>query len=219
VDGCVFLIENNATGCLREVVQPREEEQREEESLSAREDQFDVERVLAGDLSAFERIVLRWQNPLVNLAFRFCRDRGRAEEMAQEAFLRAYRGLSSWRKDSAFSTWLFTLAMNLYRTELKKIPSGIVELDRAAEAAGASFPFPNAANEDRTQVVREAVLTLPAKYRDSLTLYYFQEMDVPAAARALNLPEGTVKARLFRGREMLKAKLERRLGDLRLKEV
>jgi len=155
----------------------------------------------------------------VNLAYRFCRDRARAEEMAQEAFLRAYRGLSSWRQDSAFSTWLFALAMNLYRTELKKIPSGIVELDRAAETAGANFPFADAPNEDRAQVVREAVLTLPTKYRESLTLYYFHEMDIPAAARTLNLPEGTVKARLFRGREMLRAKLERRLTDLRLKEV
>ena len=187
--------------------------------MSAREDQFDVEKVLAGEVSAFERIVLRWQGPLVNLAYRFCRDRARAEEMAQEVFLRAYRHLSSWRKDSAFSTWLFALAINLYRTEVRKIPSGIVELHRATEAAGTNFSFPGARSEDREQVVREAVLTLPAKYRESLTLYYFHEMDIPAAARTLNLPEGTVKARLFRGREMLRAKLERRLTGLRLKEV
>ena len=58
--------------------------------MSASEDQADVERVLAGDVSAFEGIVRRWQSPLVNLAFRFFQDRGRAEEMAQEAFQRAY---------------------------------------------------------------------------------------------------------------------------------
>ena len=65
----------------------------------------------------------RWQGPLINLAYRFCHDRGRAEEMAQEAFLRAYRGLGQWRKDAVFSTWLFALATNLYRSELRRIPA------------------------------------------------------------------------------------------------
>ena len=82
--------------------------------MSAEEDAADVARVLAGDVSAFEAIVRRWQKPLINLAYRFCRDRGRAEDMAQEAFLRAYRSLATWRKDAAFSTWLFALATNLF---------------------------------------------------------------------------------------------------------
>jgi RNA polymerase sigma-70 factor (ECF subfamily) len=80
--------------------------------VSASEDQSDVEKVLAGDISAFEGIVGRWQGPLVNLAYRFCGDRSRAEDMAQEAFLRAYRALGGWRKDAVFSTWLFALATN-----------------------------------------------------------------------------------------------------------
>src|SRR5215470_11006512 len=75
-------------------------------------------RVLAGDISAFEGIVRRWQGPLVNLAYRFCRDRGRAEEMAQEAFLRVYRKLDRWHSDSLFSSWMFAVAINLYRSEL-----------------------------------------------------------------------------------------------------
>src|ERR1700733_4583111 len=90
--------------------------------MSAADDQLAVERVLGGDISAFEEIVRRWQSPLVNLAYRFCHDRGRAEEMAQEAFLRAYRNLKQWRKEAAFSTWLFALATNFYRSELRRIP-------------------------------------------------------------------------------------------------
>ena len=90
--------------------------------MSAEEDAADVASVLAGDVSAFEAIVRRWQTPLVNLAYRFCRDRGRAEDMTQEAFLRAYRSLASWRKDAAFSTWLFALATNLYRSEIRRLP-------------------------------------------------------------------------------------------------
>src|SRR5438270_2506852 len=101
--------------------------------MNAAEDEAAVERVLAGDSAAFEHIVLRWQGPLVNLAYRFCRDRSRAEDMAQEAFLRAYRGLGGWRMDGAFSTWLFALATNLYRSELRRIPARDVPLVGTAE--------------------------------------------------------------------------------------
>lgn len=81
-----------------------------------------VDRVLAGDAAAFASIVERWQGPLVNLAYRFCRDRSRAEDMAQEAFLRAFRGLPKWRREAAFSTWLFALATNVFRSEIRQNP-------------------------------------------------------------------------------------------------
>ena len=68
--------------------------------MSAEEDAAGVNRVLGGDVSAFEPIVRRWQAPLVNLAYRFCHDRGRAEDLAQEAFLRAYRNLARWRREA-----------------------------------------------------------------------------------------------------------------------
>jgi len=187
--------------------------------VGASEDQADVEKVLAGDIAAFEGIVHRWQGPLINLAYRFCRDRGRAEEMAQEAFLRAYRGLKQWRKDAAFSAWLFALATNLYRSELRKIPAGTVPLDDVAEPRDACSSDGELENEDRDRALRLAVLALPAKYREALILYYFHEMDVPAAAGSLGLPEGTVKARLFRGREILRQKLPKSIATVRLREV
>jgi RNA polymerase sigma-70 factor (ECF subfamily) len=187
--------------------------------VSASEDQADVERVLAGDVSAFEGIVRRWQCPLINLAFRFFRDRGRAEEMAQEAFLRAYRALGNWRKDAAFSTWLFALATNLYRSELKRIPAGSVSLDAVAEPRAARAGEREMEDEDRDRAVRRMVLALPPKYRDALILFYFHDMDIPAAARSLGLPEGTVKARLSRGREIMRGKLPQLLSAPRLKEA
>src|SRR5579863_7456753 len=101
--------------------------------VSASDDQADVEKVLAGNVDAFENIVRRWQSPLINLAYRFCGDRGRAEDLAQEAFLRAYRALGQWRKDAAFSTWLFALATNLYRSEIRRIPAGILSIDDVSE--------------------------------------------------------------------------------------
>jgi RNA polymerase sigma-70 factor (ECF subfamily) len=186
--------------------------------LNPGDDQAVVEQVLAGDISAFEQIVRRWQSPLINLAYRFCHDRGRAEEMAQEAFLRAYRNLAQWRKDAAFSTWLFALATNFYRSELRRIPARTVSIDDVREPVDPRASDGGLEDLDRDQAVRRAVSALPEKYREALILFYFHEMDVSAAARSLRLPEGTVKARLFRGREMLRSKLPQVLA-LRLKEA
>ena len=188
-------------------------------NASATDDQTDVEKVLAGDISAFEGVVRRWQGPLINLAYRFCHDRGRAEEMAQEAFLRAYRALGQWRKDAVFSTWLFALATNLYRSELRRIPARTVSLDDVAEPQDASAFDGGLEDRDRDVAVRRAVFALPPKYREALTLFYFHDMDVTTAARSLGLPEGTVKARLSRGREILRHKLPQRLAVPRLKEA
>jgi RNA polymerase sigma-70 factor, ECF subfamily len=179
--------------------------------VSAAEDQAAVDKVLAGDTSAFENLVRRWQGPLVNLAYRFCRDRGRAEEMAQEAFLRAYRSLDRWRREAAFSTWLFALATNLYCSELRRIPIKTVCLDDVGEPRESRAVDGGLEDEDRGRAVRRAVFSLPQKYREALILFYFHDMDVPSAARSLALPEGTVKARLFRGRQMLRSKLSQRL--------
>jgi len=153
----------------------------------ASRDLADVERVLQGDTNAFENIVRRWQGPLVNLAYRFCRDRSRAEDMAQEAFVRAYRGLAGWRKEGSFSTWLFALATNCYRSDLRRIPPRTVPLDEIVEPADRRTP--KWENESREQMVRRAVATLPEKYRAAMILFYFHEMDVPKTAQSLGLPK------------------------------
>lgn len=175
--------------------------------MGASDDQSNVERVLAGDVDAFELIVRRWHRPLINLAYRFSRDRGRAEEMAQEAFLRAYRSLHQWRKDAAFSTWLFALATNVYRSELRRIPVQPVSIEEAGELAEGRVVRSGLEYQERTRAVRELVVRLPAKYRDVIVLFYFHEMDISSAAKSLALPEGTIKARLSRAREILRTKL------------
>jgi RNA polymerase sigma-70 factor, ECF subfamily len=176
---------------------------------AAIDDRAVVNQVLAGDTAAFAALVHRWQTPLINLAWRFCRDRGRAEEMAQEAFLRAYRNLAQWRGESAFSTWLFALAANLYRTELKRVPATMLSLDEIADPPDHRVSAALYEEAQRDETLRKAVLALPAKYRDAVILFYFHEQDVPQAARALGVPEGTLKARLFRGRELLRSKFSR----------
>jgi len=171
---------------------------------TATADLEDVRRVLGGDVRAFEGIVRRWQGPLVNMAWRYCRDRGRAEELAQEAFLRAWRGLASWRGESSFSTWLFALAANVYRNDLKRVPTVTVPMEDAPEPSAPAAQHNELAERSQNESVRRAVLALPLRYREPVVLYYFHEMDVSAAARTLRLPEGTVKARLSRARALLR---------------
>jgi RNA polymerase sigma-70 factor (ECF subfamily) len=179
----------------------------------AAEDLADVERVLAGNAAAFEGIVRRWQGPLVNMAWRYCRDRSRAEEMAQEAFVRAWRNLAQWRRESSFSTWLFALAANVFRNELKKIPALNLPIEEVAEPAGPATQANALEERARQESVRKAVLALPMQYREPVLLFYFHEMDVGAAARTMGLPEGTVKARLSRAREMLRQRFPQLLHE------
>ena len=167
-------------------------------------DMADVDRVLAGDVAAFEGIVRRWQGPLVNMAWRYCRDRSRAEEMAQDAFLRAWRGLAQWRRDSSFSTWLFALAANVFRSELKRFPTVTVPIEEAPEPSGPPTQHHALQERSRHEALRRAVLAMPLRYREPVVLFYFHEMDLSQAAATLHMPEGTLKARLSRARELLR---------------
>jgi RNA polymerase sigma-70 factor (ECF subfamily) len=185
----------------------------------AEDDLADVERVLAGDVRAFEGIVRRWQSPLVNMAWRYCRDRSRAEELAQEAFIRAWRGLSSWRREGNFSTWLFALAANVFRSELKRFPTLNVALDENAEPSAPAAQHKVLASQLSSETVRRAVLSLPARYREPVVLYYFHEMDVAAAAQTMGLPEGTLKARLSRGRALLRRRFPQLEAELKTSDL
>ena len=173
-------------------------------SKTETDDLADVERVLAGDVQAFEGIVRRWQGPLINMAWRYCRDRSRAEELAQEAFIRAWRGLGRWRRESSFSTWLFALAANVFRSDLKRFPPVDVPLKDAPEPSHPARQHQALAAQLSSDSVRRAVLALPLRYREPVVLFYFHDMDVAAAARTMGLPEGTMKARLSRARALLR---------------
>ena len=180
------------------------------------DDDAAVDSVVAGDVSAFEAIVRRWHHPLVNLAYRFCRDRCRAEDMAQEAFLRIFRSLRTWKREATFSTWMFAIATRLYCSEIRRIPPATLSLDEVPEIQ-ASTNTERAFDDDvQTRLLRRSVRTLPAKYREPLILFYFHDMNISLTARSLGLPEGTVKARLSRAREILKKKLSNTVMPLRL---
>lgn len=174
-------------------------------------DLADAVRVLAGETSAFEGIVERWQFRLINLAWRFCRDRAQAEDMAQEVFLKVFRSLATFRGQSAFSTWITAIAVNTYRTRIRAVGPRMLSLDPArATAPETSSMLEGMQERERREMVHQAVLRLPEHYRDAITLFYFEEKDLAEAARILDVSEGTLKARLHRGRELLR----RRCSDL-----
>lgn len=179
--------------------------------MTRQADRVRIARIEAGEVDAFAEIVERWQGPLVNLAYRFCRDQGLAEELAQDAFLKIYKSLGQWKGDAAFSTWLFAVATNVYRSWFRRHRPPTVPLDGLERAAADSIQD-EAEARDLGRLVREAVLSLPERYRDAMILYYFREMDVREAAEILGVAEGTVKSHLFRGRKMLSDRLPRAAG-------
>ena len=179
--------------------------------LTEHDDEAVVDRVLNGDPAAFEGIVIRWRKPLVNAAYRFCRDEGRAEELAQEAFLKAFRSLATWKRAASFSTWLFTVALNTFRNELRRTPPRSSPIEAAnAIRDGRRLAADEIETRQRDETVRRLVLTLPRKYAEAITVFYFRDMDLAQAAAALSIPEGTLKARLHRARQLLRERIETR---------
>lgn len=176
-------------------------------------DAADVQRVLLGDSAAFAGIVDRWQRRLVNLAWRYCHDRSLAEDMAQDAFVKAFRSLRTFRGESRFSTWLTAIAINSYRSWLRDRQPAAISLEHLRAELPAPHDGDSLDETRRAEIVRRMVATLPPRYREPMILYYLSEMDIGETARTLGLPEGTVKARLHRGREFLRKRLSSVLPD------
>jgi RNA polymerase sigma-70 factor (ECF subfamily) len=168
-------------------------------------DAADVARVLAGDPAAFEGIVRRRGPALFALAYRLCRDRGRAEDMTQEAFLKVFRSLRRWEGRSSFATWATSVALNAYRSHLRSRPWVARALED--EAAAAPGNADRRGEDERAERVRKIVAALPPRYRDALVLFYFAGRDLEQAASVLGVAVGTLKARLHRGRKLVERAL------------
>ena len=137
-------------------------------------------RVLAGDVEAFAGIVRRCRGRWQPWRSASARHPARAEELAQEAFLRAYRRLGQWRGDAAFSTWLFAVATNVYRSEVRRVRPQEVELQETDGTPGDVDVLASIEASEQAAIVRRTVGTLPRRYRDAVVLYYFSDMDVRA---------------------------------------
>jgi RNA polymerase sigma-70 factor (ECF subfamily) len=182
-----------------------------------------VARVLAGDQKSFGQLVERYQDRLVSFLFRMLRDVDTAHDLAQEVFLRVYQALDRFDPQFKFSTWTFRVAHNLGVDELRRRKVRWVPLQRQdAEdetpwerelPSSSPSPYQDLRNEQRGAAIDEAIDSLPGDYRELIVMRHYAELSYEEIAQIKRMPLGTVKNKLFRGRQMLKDKLAAYLGD------
>jgi RNA polymerase sigma-70 factor (ECF subfamily) len=181
-------------------------------------DQQLVERVQAGDKAAFDLLVRKYQHRVLKLVGRFVSDAAEAEDVAQEAFLKAYRALASFRGDSAFYTWLYRIAINTAKNALVSNRRRPVDFDldlqdpeqydRHARLKEGDTPEGVLLTEEIRNVVERAMEQLPEDLRTAIILRELEGLSYEEIAEAMDCPVGTVRSRIFRAREAIDRKLK-----------
>lgn len=182
-----------------------------------------VAAVLAGDRERFGDLVDRYQGRLVNYLYRLLRNLDEAHELAQEVFLKVYQALDRFDPRYRFSTWLFRVAQNaaidqIRRRRLKVVPIHRQE-DGDEEGRDWDLPSPERGpyrhlrNRERGEAIQQAIDALPWEYRELIVLRHYGELSYEEIAGVKGMPLGTVKNKLFRGRQLLKEKLSEFLTD------
>ena len=176
-----------------------------------------IEKVLSGDVNAFETIVKRYEKMIYNLAFTKTQNRENAQDISQECFLRAYKMLRSYRTDSAFSTWIYKICQNLifdFFRKNKKMKTvslsfsddgiGDDEIKEKDIADYDSEPSEQIIREEKIQKIREIINSLPEDLKEIIVLRDLQNLSYTQISEMLGVEIGTVKSRLNRAREKLK---------------
>ena len=160
------------------------------------EDREAIEAAQGGDREAFDRLVERYQRDVYRLCYRYVNDHHDASDLAQEAFLKAYKAIGRFRGDSAFSTWLYRIAVNtcLNFRAARKLPSEPLEDDVPDRGRGVVARLEH---EELSEQVRQAVSRLPEKQRATLILKIYHDLTHEEVAAILGSSVGTVKANLF----------------------
>ena len=180
-------------------------------------DQRLVDRVLAGDKNAFNMLVLRYQHRVAALVGRFVHDAQEAEDVCQEAFIKAYRALPLFRGDRAFYTWLYRIAVNTAKNHLvsrnRRPPASDLDVDEAeVNEIGTVLreienPEGSLATEKLKQAINTAVEDLPEDLRTAFTLREFSGLSYEDITEVMDCPVGTVRSRIFRAREAIDKKI------------
>jgi RNA polymerase sigma-70 factor (ECF subfamily) len=180
-------------------------------------DQQLVDRVFKGDKHAFDLLVLRYQHRILGLVGRFINDPSEVEDVAQEAFIKAYRALPKFRGDSQFYTWLYRIAINTAKNYLvargRRPPSTDVDVEDAefmennAPLTDIESPEASQEKEDLHRVINKAIEDLPEDLRTAFTLREFSGLSYEEITEIMGCPVGTVRSRIFRAREALDKKI------------
>ena len=180
-----------------------------------------VRRVQRGDKGAFDALVLKYQHKLVKLVMRYVRNPAEAEDIAQEAFIKAYRALPQFRGDSAFYTWLYRIAINTAKNAVvsRDRSPGVYDLDRnnndesydmQGRMKDSETPEGLVLTDEIRSTVNAAIDALPEDLRTAIVLRELEGLSYEEIAAAMDCPVGTVRSRIFRAREAI---------DRRLREV
>lgn len=176
-----------------------------------------VARVQQGDKKAYDLLVIKYQHKIVQLVNRYLKDPSEAQDVAQEAFIKAYRAIGSFRGDSTFYTWLYRIAINTAKNYLvsRNRRSSQFEVDiqdaeateNAPQLQGTETPERLLMNDEIAKTIRSAIDNLPEEMRTAILLREFEGMSYEEIAEAMECPVGTVRSRIFRAREAIDNKL------------
>jgi len=176
-----------------------------------------VERVQRGDRAAFDVLVLRYQQKVLKLIMRYVRDAMEAEDVAQEAFIKAYRALPSFRGDSAFYTWLYRIAINTAKNTLVSNKRRPIDYDLdlqdpeqyalQARLTDGETPEHLVLTDEIRETVNAAMAELPEDLKTAIVLREIDGLSYEEIAASMDCPVGTVRSRIFRAREAIDRKL------------
>ena len=188
----------------------------------AKVDQLLVERVQKGDKGAFDLLILKYQHRIVSLVTRYVSDTAEAQDVAQEAFIKAYRAIGRFRGDSAFYTWLYRIAINTAKNWIvaknRRPPSSDIDATEAEQYGlsgrlqETSTPENELLRQEIEQTVFETISTLPDDLRTAIMLREMDGMSYEEIATTMECPIGTVRSRIFRAREAIDEKLKPLIG-------
>lgn len=182
-----------------------------------------VQRVQAGEKAAFDILVLKYQHKLVGIISRFVKDSMEVEDVVQEAFIKAYRGLKNFRGDSAFYTWLYRIGVNTAKNYLtskgRRVSADGVDAQEAEQYEGVyelqehDTPEGVMVSEEVKHSVYNSIEQLPEDLKEAIVLRELEGMSYEEIAEAMSCPIGTVRSRIFRAREAIEKNLRVLSGD------
>lgn len=169
--------------------------------------------VLKGQVEAYAFLVDKYKNLICDLCYKYTYDYNEAQDLSQEIFLKAYRKLDAFKGDSSFSTWLYRIGVNTCidwaRKNKKRSPTLSIDGDECIERLPSHNPSPEdeALEGEKRELIREAVIGLPEKYRTVVILYNYKNLSISEISTVLGIPLKTVQTRLYRAKKILKSKL------------
>ena len=176
-----------------------------------------IQQALNGDQTAYESLLKRYRNGIFNMIYQMIKNREEAEDLVQETFMKAFNSLESYNEHYAFSTWLYKIAFNHCIDAIRKKKLKTLPLDRPIKLRDGEVqheihddshsPEQDLLFAEKRKRIQRSIASLPERYRVAIILRHQEERSYEEISEILKIPLGTVKARIFRAREMLKKKL------------